>query len=126
MLYDKIPERAPRLLIVLYSLIVMLILIMGEVRRRAPCPYIFLWRVRACIELLRVGSTPGISSQIPTILPDVTATLTSLLSVSRHEVSTLVFSRSHTTGLLSREVAPTERILLWNAPSHRLKTPGML
>ena len=42
MLYDKIPERAPRLLIVLYSLMLMLILTMGEIRRRAPCPYIFL------------------------------------------------------------------------------------
>jgi hypothetical protein len=42
MLYDKIPERAPRLLIVLYLLMLMLILTMGEICGRAPRSYIFL------------------------------------------------------------------------------------
>ena len=43
MLYDKIPERAPRLLIVLYLLMLMLMLTVGEIRRRALRPYIFLY-----------------------------------------------------------------------------------
>jgi hypothetical protein len=42
MLYDRIPERAPRLVIVLYLLMLMLLLAMGEIRRRAPRPYLFL------------------------------------------------------------------------------------
>ena len=42
MLYDKIPDRASRPVIVLYLLMLMLMLTMGELRRRALRPYIFL------------------------------------------------------------------------------------